>query len=229
MFNTGASASGNQVSYCYSKFGTYSPSLIATTVNGCTDTLTKPFYINVYPKPIAGFSINPTQVSSFYPTTTITNYSSADVVNWAWTFGDGTSSNVQNPGSHTFPTDKDEYIVNLVVTNNFGCKDSTFHLLLIRQESSVYVPNAFTPNQDGNNETFRPYCSGIYLDAEYQMDIYDRWGIHLFNSKELDKGWDGTINDRVCQQDVYVYKITFVDKSDGTLLKRFYNIVTLIR
>ena len=113
------------------------------------------------------------------------------------------------------------------MTNSYGCTDSVFKYVRIRQESTVYVPNAFTPNQDGVNETFRPYCSGIYKDADYEMLIYDRWGMQVFLTRDLDKGWDGRLKDRVCQQDVYVWRVNVTFKDGGQLTDS--GDVTLIR
>jgi hypothetical protein len=51
----------------------------------------------------------------------------------------------------------------------------------------------------------------------------------IYTSRDLSKGWDGTLKGEVCQQDVYVYKITFTNKSDGVPIKKMKGIVTLIR
>ncbi len=229
LFDFGSTGSGNQDMHCYSEFGVYSPALIAITGNGCRDTVTKTSSITVYPKPNADFSFFPNPLSKFDPTAYFTDKSSSDVISWAWNFGDGTSSSVSSPGAHQYPLDKDEYLAHLIVTNNYGCIDTNFYLIKIQEESAVYVPNAFTPNEDGKNEEFRPYCTGDYEKANYEMVIYDRWGMLIYRTDELNKGWNGQLNDEICQQDVYVYVIKFWNKSEGTLLKKLVGKTTLIK
>ena len=229
LFNTGDIATGNTVTYCYQKDGHYSPSLIATSNHGCKDTVSKLFYIHVYPEPTAAFFVNPLEISSFQPTVYITNTSSPDAFKFWWDFGDNTTSTASGPPSHKYSLDNEEYLVKLKVQNSYGCVDSTFHMLVVNDESAVFIPNTFTPNGDGVNEEFRPYGSGIYVKANYDMQIFDRWGLLIYRSNDINKGWDGKLKGEVCQQDVYVYKIYFTDKSDGTLIKKMKGIVTLLR
>jgi len=81
-FNTGDIASGDKVNYCYVNNGQYSPSLVATSNHGCMDTVTKPYYINVFQEPSADFYTNPTEITSFESTVNLKDNSSADVINW---------------------------------------------------------------------------------------------------------------------------------------------------
>ena len=69
----------------------------------------------------------------------------------------------------------------------------------------LYIPNAFTPNGDGINETFAPKGDGI---ETFKMLIYNRWGELLFETQDLQKGWDGTFKGVLSQQDVYIYKVS---------------------
>ncbi len=73
---------------------------------------------------------------------------------------------------------------------------------------NLYVPNAFTPDNDDLNEVFQPKGVGI---AKYQLDIFDRWGEHLFNSVDFDTGWDGKYTGKLCKTDAYIWKITVTD------------------
>jgi gliding motility-associated-like protein len=122
----------------------------------------------------------------------------------AWDFGDSTADNTFEP-SHTY-TAPGTYIVTLVVENLAGCID-TFQLsLVVRPEFNFYVPNAFTPNQDGKNESFNAKGQGFDV---YQMNIFNRWGQLVFTTNSLTNGWDGTYkdNDELVPIDVYVYEV----------------------
>lgn len=68
----------------------------------------------------------------------------------------------------------------------------------------LFVPNAFTPNGDGINETFNPKGQSI---TTFNMKIFNRWGEMLYETNDMLKGWDGTYNGEMSQQDVYIYKI----------------------
>jgi gliding motility-associated-like protein len=82
-------------------------------------------------------------------------------------------------------------------------------------ESRVFIPNAFSPNQDRINEEFKP--SAIYVHQltdntllNYHMEVYDSWGNKLFQSIDLQKGWDGTYKGQRCSPGVYMYRIKVV-------------------
>lgn len=71
----------------------------------------------------------------------------------------------------------------------------------------VFVPNAFSPNEDGRNDTFLPYANCVVTN--YNLKIFNRWGKLVFESDAIDKGWDGKANGEQVQPDVFVYIITF--------------------
>lgn len=69
----------------------------------------------------------------------------------------------------------------------------------------IYVPNAFTPNGDGLNDTFGGVGEGI---TDYTMQIFDRWGNLLFESNNINNQWDGTYKNEVVPAGVYVFKLS---------------------
>ncbi len=73
----------------------------------------------------------------------------------------------------------------------------------IIQPLNLYVPNAFTPNNDGLNDFFSVYGEGV---KSLEISIFDRWGKKVYGSISFDS-WDGKINGEICQAGVYVYKI----------------------
>ena len=93
---------------------------------------------------------------------------------------------------------------------------------------SFYVPNAFTPNNDGFNETFEPK---MYNIVSYKILIYNRWGERIFTSTNPAIQWDGTVNNRKAQQDVYVYKIIYSGYAEYESIetKQLVGTVSLIR
>ena len=96
--------------------------------------------------------------------------------------------------------------------------------LIIGNDYSIYIPNAFTPNQDRVNDGFIAKGEGI---LEYEMFIFNRWGENIFTGQGLNTPWDGTYQNKQCQQDVYVYKIKI--KTIFGDVKEFSGVVTLLR
>lgn len=84
----------------------------------------------------------------------------------------------------------------------------------------LYIPNAFTPNGDGLNETFGPKGEGI---TEFNMQIFDRWGILIFESNDLTVQWDGYIQQDKAPVGVYVYKISAKGQGNDKNSKRLIN------
>jgi gliding motility-associated-like protein len=80
----------------------------------------------------------------------------------------------------------------------------------------IYVPNSFTPNNDGLNDTFT--AKGLFID-EYSMEIYSRWGELLFHTTDLEAGWDGIYRGSLSPEDTYVFKIEASDPNGRSMIK----------
>jgi gliding motility-associated-like protein len=80
--------------------------------------------------------------------------------------------------------------------------------VVIEPAITLYIPNAFTPNEDGNNETFFGHGVGI---QEYEMWIYDRWGENIFYSAKMENAWDGTYKGAPVEAGLYIYKFYVLD------------------
>ncbi|HXD92354.1 MAG TPA: T9SS type B sorting domain-containing protein, partial [Bacteroidia bacterium] len=101
-----------------------------------------------------------------------------------------------------------DIIYTITATNTEGCSTIATATVDIQIEYTFYIPNTFTPNKDELNEMFKPLATHIH---NFKMDIFDRWGLLLFETTDLEHGWDGTYKGGRCQEDVYVYKVEFVD------------------
>ncbi len=99
------------------------------------------------------------------------------------------------------------YTITLIAENNFGCIDSTSKLIEVMLTTGVYIPNVFTPNNDGINDTF--LIKGNNIDY-YQMSIFNRWGQLLFEGNE-NQNWNGTnLENQIVPDGTYVYLIKVV-------------------
>lgn len=93
----------------------------------------------------------------------------------------------------------------LFLTDQYGCqfKDSAFVMI----EGNIYIPNSFTPNEDGTNETFN--VNGIDIKS-YTLRIFNRWGQQVFQTSDMTKGWTGfTDNKKEIITEVFVYQLEY--------------------
>jgi gliding motility-associated-like protein len=128
-----------------------------------------------------------------------------NVIVWEWDFGDGTKSNEQNP-THTYKK-PGIYTITLMTFDALGCVSSTSIEVEVLSSYRIMVPNAFTPNGDGINDTFIPKMRGI---DEFEMHIFNKWGELIYSCFDReDKGWDGTLRGVMSPNGNYVYKIVF--------------------
>ena len=173
--------------HTYNNSGTFDVSLSITTNNGCKSEQTLNNIINVFPKPTSRFIANPEVVSFVKGQIDFDNISVGNDLN-VWNFGDGEMSSVISP-MHRF-NKIGEFLVTLIVKNNYTCADTSTKIIEVKEEFTIYIPSAFSPDGDKINDVFRPIGNGIDLD-NYLMQVYDKWGEVIFESKDLYHAWDG--------------------------------------
>ncbi|HXB10822.1 MAG TPA: PKD domain-containing protein, partial [Bacteroidia bacterium] len=212
-FGDGDKDSVKNPRHCYSNPGSYNVTLTVVDNHGCTSTLVINNMITVYSFPVPAFTFGPQPATITDPTISFTDRSTDayGIATWLWNFNDPLNdnpSNRQNP-THSYG-DTGTFCATLTVTNIHGCTDSVTECLVISSEYTLYIPNSFSPNADGLNDIFKP--KGDFV-TDYKMFIFDRWGMLLFNSSDINKGWDGTVNggSRICEEDTYVYMIEITD------------------
>ncbi len=163
------------------------------------------------PGPKALFDANPPVVDILSPDVSFTDLSYTGITGWVWDFGDGPPGSSQQHPTHTYGSEG-TFVVTLIVTTASGCKDTIQQTVVVEGYSSIYVPNTFTPNNDGLNDLFGPLFSRIDINS-FSMMIFDRWGNQIFNSTKLGEFWNGKVRNsgEVVQEDVYVYVIVYYD------------------
>lgn len=193
----------------YTQEGTYNVSVIAVgSEGGCSDTVSVTDMITVHPTPQASFSFSPSEeITMLDPRVSFTN-TSVDAIDYAWYFGDGNSSNGISP-THTF-TETGIYGIQLHAYNN-GCEDVAMAEVRVHPETFIYIPNSFTPNNDGINDTFKPEGVGV---KSYSLVIHDRWGKEMFQTSNWEQSWNGTFLGKRVPQGVYVYRVEISDVRD---------------
>lgn len=147
-------------------------------------------------------------------------------VSYVWSPNTGLSNTtIANPiGVYGPETDSVKY--KLVVTDAAGCPDSAFVTVYVfKTNPYVFVPTAFTPNNDGKNDVIRPIAVGV--EKINFFSIYNRWGELVFTTTANKQGWDGRIGGVVQASNVYVWMVSAVDYTGKTIFLK--GTVTLIR
>jgi len=105
----------------------------------------------------------------------------------------------------------------LTVLTASGCSTTEVFVVNVRKDRAVYAPNAFSPNQDGNNDVFMIY-GGPEVARVKNLKIFNRWGALVFSDEnfptdDLSHGWDGTFKGKPVNPGVFIYhfEIEFVD------------------
>ncbi|MBU3661108.1 MAG: PKD domain-containing protein [Flavobacteriales bacterium] len=204
----GVTLNGCNATYTFTTPGCYDVTL-SNSVGGCAGSQTSNDYICVTASPNASFSMNPSVFSTSPQTINFINNSS-NATSYEWNFGDGSTSDLLSP-SHIYNNTEIGYTVTLTATNAAGCTD--VHSVSIGSTDGLvyYIPNTFTPDGDGFNQTFQPVFTSGFDPYNFQMLIYNRWGELIFESYDASKGWDGSYGTEggLVEDGTYTYKITF--------------------
>ena len=223
-FGDGGTSTDINPTHVYATAGTYTITLIANDPGTCNLIDSTKQTITVANNPTANFSFAPATPAENTPTT-FTNQSSPDAVNFVWNFGDGdtlqTTSRLDI--KHQFNA-SGTFNVCLIAINAAGCPDTTCQPVSAIVTDAVDVPNAFTPlSSDINNKVF---VKGFGI-TKLQFIIWNRWGQKVFETNDVDIGWDGKFKGVVQPMDVYAYTLS-VEFSDGKKATKKGDI-TLIR
>jgi len=226
VWNFGDGNSVNEISpsHVYEDVGTYTVDVTITSPIGCQIDENFDGWIRILESPEAGFSYTPKEPTIFNKDVDFFD-ESVGAESWIWNIG-GLGYVVQNP-SHTFP-DTGMVDVVQVVTHSSGCTDTMAVVLDILPLVTLHLPNAFTPNNDGLNDTFKGkgFFDGF---KDYSMTIWNRWGENIYQTTDPNQGWNGRKNNNgnASQGGVYVYSIEYTGPRGNVNLLKGH--VTLVR
>lgn len=210
FFGDGSRSEEKDPVHVYKWSGYYDVTLIAKGPGG-EGVTEKRYHLKALNKPYTYFQLAPS-ILYLPQANLITKNLTTGSVAYQWDVFK--SANGQNVGNSTkvepyftLP-DTGYYDVRLISVSNQGCYDTLQlpDVVYVNPRGFVYIPDAFTPNRDDRNEVFKPVGLNLQKDF-YTFKIYNRWGQLIFESKDPEKGWDGTFNGQLCQSGVYVYKL----------------------
>ena len=203
------SYSCNEIQHKYHQSGWFDVSLSVKDENGCIGTYTIDDYVHVFPTPVASFYPDPTVVGTsatlvnFFNTTQNGQY-------YTWDFGDGSANSHTTHTKHTYSEEEERnYTVTLIASNDYGCIDTARMVVQVIEDILLYVPNTFTPDGNQFNQVFTPIFTQGYDYNDFVLTVYNRWGELLFESRDVEIGWDGTYGGKIVKEGTYLWIIEF--------------------
>jgi len=213
----GSSYSDPSPTVLFPNSGQYNVSVVITDTNNCVNNLLEPNFITVYPKPTVTFTFTP-EVGVVSKPVVFTSSIDAPGSQYIWNFGDDQSVTESTETTTHFYGMTGTLSVTHIYVNEFGCKDTAY--LPINVVINLVIPNIFTPNGDGQNDTF--VIDGLQNVEGAVMKIYNRWGRKVFESDNYKNDWNGGD----FADGVYFYILTLPDTIE---VGPFNGSVTLLR
>lgn len=167
-------------------------------IDACEQMLTDSALAINMPQPSAGFQY---MNDPYVPLRVLFNEQAQNEVSWTWYLdtavltGETFEYDFSRPG---------EYEVLQVVTSDFGCVDSIRITIAVETDFYLYIPNAFSPNNDGLNDCFE--IKGVGFEG-FDFTVVDRWGNEVFKTNDTEHCWDGTFRGQPLPTGVYSYRI----------------------
>lgn len=225
-FGNGNTATSSNSTQTYVDEGCYTITYNMTTTDGCyADTILADF-VCVYPYPVANFEFTPENPDLLQLDVDFINQSTGGTT-YLWEFGTGATSSDANP-TYVYPEyGAVDYNVELTVTNDFGCTDSIIQIVHVTELQYFYIPNSFTPEQNGLNETFQPIFIPGFIPSDYVFRIVDRYGELIYQTNDMYSYWDGMYNGKLVQDGVYVWQITFRENETDKKYRQFGHVTVL--
>lgn len=191
-FSNGESASEAEPTVMFDDMGIWDVQIHATSEHGCESVLYIDSLIEVFGLPTAGFSFEPNG-DIIYDLDVAFADSSLGAVQYYWNFGDGYSSNESNPEHHYNAGGM--FYATQIVTNEHGCTDEKTQVVNIDNTYYIFIPNSFTPDNDGINDVFKPEMSTKETIRSYEFMVMNRWGEVVFKTEDPNEGWTGNVRD----------------------------------
>ena len=208
-------ATSNQTNITFSPNapGVFDITLIVNSAAGCSDSLTLSNYITVVDSPIAAFDFSPDIIQVGDQSIQFTDASIGQINNWFWTvnFANNIETSTQQNPTFSIPSNtSSEFSVVLEVTNEAGCSSSATSIISIFENATIFIPNAFSPDGNEHNQYFQ--IEGNKIDpSDFSMQIFNRWGELIFESNNIEIGWNGNYgpNNTAAPSGVYTYQVRY--------------------
>jgi len=215
-FGDGTTTTIQNPTHTYSQGGVYNVTLISQNVNDCADTSLKQVLVETF-RPFAGDDTIIVKGESI-------DYNATGGNQYTWTPAYQLSdTSIYNPVGY-YP-DTGHFAYNVHIVSPFGCVGNDSIYVWVVGQASYFIPTGFTPNGDGKNDVFKPIAIG-YESINY-FRVFNRWGQMVYNSTNIEDGWDGTYAGKPASMDTYYWEISLINRYGKE--ERSKGDITLIR
>ena len=214
--------------------GFYDVSLTVTSLSGCDNDSLADGYVWVLPLPDVDFIASPWVTRVPDTEISFTGESTSGISLWQWTFNYPDPLGVsydQNP-TFEFPTNAGgTYPVELRVTDYNQCENLVRQNVVVYDLFNLYIPNSFTPNNDGYNDAF--FVQGTDIDPDnFNFEIYNRWGQLIWSTTDPSDAWYGQVDEagqHYVPSGSYTYRVEVNSLSEDDVRKELFGYVNVIR
>jgi gliding motility-associated-like protein len=202
---------------------------VFNNTNGCDSIIET--HLHVLPIPNANFTFSPVSPTSLDNEVTFTPNNLSEF-SYLWTIQDANNIEILTSTDTILafvfePNFISPFLICLNTTSSNLCESTSCQTVVINAEISVFIPNAFSPNNDLMNDSFSPVISSDLFE-DYEFTIFDRWGLIVFSSTTYPESWDGNYRGEYAPIDTYTYKIYFKEKNSVNEFK-FTGHVSIVR
>ena len=176
------------------------------TTTDAVCSVTDSVQVNLNSTPVPNALINANTLTGDAPATFVFSNESQNATNYEWDFGNGTNATTTDLTSQSITyTTSGTYLITLTASLGDWCTSPYTIEITVFDKPTIYVPNVFTPNGDGNNDDY-------FIDAkhiqEIHLSIMNRWGNTLFDQTNVNPVWDGFVDGKLADDGTYYYKYT---------------------
>ncbi len=226
FFDNGAPVLGDSIQFCFNNTNSHEVTLSMVDLNNCSASATIDVSFNsvIYPQSIFEYSIAPNNTEN---TITVENLSLNAVEYW-WVVSYGSEENSNTDFEPSFAVEQEEYYcIELAVASAQGCIDTSYVCFDYPINEDFYIPNAFTPDNDGVNDQFFPVFS--IVPSEYEFNIYNRYGERIYATTDPQDVWTGNSSGgkHFVPDGVYEWQLKYKNRSNEVFQKTGH--LTLIR
>ena len=179
---------------------------------GCSDTAKVQIKI-LNSVPVKATIGGPDYLCRFYDSASFKDISTGVITDRIWNFDNGRSDTTAKPPTqyYSITPNQNSFVASLAITDTAGCTDIAYHVINVAGNCYIAVPSAFTPNGDGLNDFLGPLNAYKAIDLLFR--VYNRQGQMVFETRDWNRKWDGTIGSTKQTTGVYVWVLEYTDPS----------------
>lgn len=200
-FGDNTTSTEQNPAHVYARGGNYNVLMTSVSVRGCRDTAVKTVVIEPF-EPFAG---NDTIIVKGE----IINFNARGGTIYRWTPSDRLNFSEGNNPQGYYP-DTGTYRYNVYIRSALGCEGNDSIKVWVVGQPTLWLPNAFTPNNDGLNDVFRPRTVGYAQIKRFR--VFSRWGEMMFETTEFGRGWDGGFKGQKADIGTYFWLLDVVNR-----------------